>query len=223
MWAKKHEKCVKCGTIKKRHVGKGLCVLCYYKIWSLKWYYNHPEECKERVKKYRKLNLEKDKETKKKYYQRNSIKLREYKKEKYYSNSRKYRMETKEYNKKHPEKKKENSFKRYYSDIHYRLKCSVSRAINKKLHFRFSSKKGKSTFSFLPYTVDDLTQYLENLFKPGMNWTNYGEWHIDHKIPDCSFNYKNVEDEEFQKCWALENLQPLWAEENLKKARKLEQ
>lgn len=53
-----------------------------------------------------------------------------------------------------------------------------------------------------------------------MSWDNYGEWHIDHKIPDCKFNYISVNDKEFQKCWALKNLQPLWAIENLRKGSK---
>jgi len=81
------------------------------------------------------------------------------------------------------------------------------------------SKGGKSTFSFLPYTVDDLIKHLKSKFKDGMSWKNYGKWHIDHIKPDCSFDYKSVEDEEFQKCWALDNLQPLWAIDNFRKNR----
>lgn len=87
------------------------------------------------------------------------------------------------------------------------------------------SKEGKTTWSFLPYTVDELIRHLENLFEPWMNWDNWGigkgKWNIDHKKPDSLFNYKSVEDEEFQKCWALENLQPLDAIENIKKGNKI--
>ena len=85
-----------------------------------------------------------------------------------------------------------------------------------------SSKDGKSTWDFLPYTADELIQHLENLFQSGMTWQNYGlyGWHIDHKRPDCSFDYKSVDDEEFQKCWALDNLQPLWAIDNIRKGGK---
>ena len=54
-----------------------------------------------------------------------------------------------------------------------------------------------------------------------MNWNNYGKWHIDHVRPDRSFNYKSVKDKEFQECWALKNLQPLWAIDNLKKGGKI--
>ena len=28
-------------------------------------------------------------------------------------------------------------------------------------------------------------------------------------------------DEEFMKCWSLENLQPMWAEENIRKSNKI--
>ena len=54
-----------------------------------------------------------------------------------------------------------------------------------------------------------------------MSWENYGSyWHIDHIKPDSRFIYESVEDIEFKKCWALSNLQPLKAEDNLKKSNK---
>jgi len=53
-----------------------------------------------------------------------------------------------------------------------------------------------------------------------MTWANYGEWHIDHKRPISSFNIVSVDCKEFGECWALENLQPLWADENLRKSNK---
>jgi hypothetical protein len=107
--------------------------------------------------------------------------------------------------------------KQYLSIPRNKLRYAISIAVNKKLRKRLLTKNGKGTFSFVPYTIDDLMKHLEFKFKPGMTWSNYGKWHIDHKKADCWFNYKSVEDEEFQKCWALDNLQPLWAEENLKK------
>lgn len=48
----------------------------------------------------------------------------------------------------------------------------------------------------------------------------YG-WHIDHKLPVASFNFDSPEHLDFKKCWALENLQPLWAKENISKGAKV--
>ncbi len=44
------------------------------------------------------------------------------------------------------------------------------------------------------------------------------KWHIDHITPKSHFNYKTPEDKE---CWALENLQPLEAIENMRKYNKV--
>lgn len=51
-----------------------------------------------------------------------------------------------------------------------------------------------------------------------MTWDNYGSWHLDHVVPNASFNYASMDDQEFLSCWALSNLRPLWSEENLSKS-----
>ena len=51
-----------------------------------------------------------------------------------------------------------------------------------------------------------------------MNWDNYGQWYIDHIIPKAAFNITSPYCDDFKKCWALDNLQPLWAENNIKKS-----
>jgi hypothetical protein len=63
--------------------------------------------------------------------------------------------------------------------------------------------------------------HLESQFKDTMSWDNYGEWHVDHKLPITSFNIEEMRDKEFMKCWALENLQPMWGEENIRKSNKI--
>lgn len=71
--------------------------------------------------------------------------------------------------------------------------------------------KYKSTFKILGYTLDELMIHLEKQFTDGMNWDNYGEWHVDHRIPMTKFNFTSIDDNEFKLCWSLENLRPLWA------------
>jgi hypothetical protein len=40
-------------------------------------------------------------------------------------------------------------------------------------------------------------KYLEKLFQEGMNWENYGEWHVDHIIPidyfTKNFDFNDIE------------------------------
>jgi hypothetical protein len=85
-------------------------------------------------------------------------------------------------------------------------------------------RKGwRNTFALLGYTVEELRAHLEAKFKPGMTWDNYGRygWHVDHRRPLASFDYKTPECPSFKEAWALENLQPLWAQENISKGAKI--
>lgn len=84
----------------------------------------------------------------------------------------------------------------------------------------FSITKG--FWSSVGYTRDDLAIHLEKQFTKGMGWDNMREWHIDHIIPVKVFNFSSMDDNEFKACWALSNLRPLWAKENLLKNAKLE-
>ena len=72
-------------------------------------------------------------------------------------------------------------------------------------------------FEGLSFTMEELRTHLENQFDDWMNWDNHGLWHIDHIKPVASFDFTSMEDEDFKKCWALENLQPLKDTENMRK------
>ena len=111
----------------------------------------------------------------------------------------------------------------------------IRRRIGKGLRDSLNSRNGRlaknnTTFGLLPYTKEELILHLESLFdKPKWNgyqwvddivdlsWDNIGEWHIDHIRPVASFNYDSTEHPDFKKCWALNNLQPLWAVDNMSK------
>jgi hypothetical protein len=76
-------------------------------------------------------------------------------------------------------------------------------------------------FEILQYSPEQLATHLEKQFSEGMTWENYGDWHVDHKTPITAFNFQEIGDNEFMKCWCLENLQPMWADENIKKSNKI--
>jgi hypothetical protein len=58
--------------------------------------------------------------------------------------------------------------------------------------------------------------YIESLFKEGMTWDNYGEWHLDHITP---ISWANSE-EEIYKLNHYSNFQPLWSIDNLSKGNR---
>jgi hypothetical protein len=116
------------------------------------------------------------------------------------------------------------------SDPSFRLKSIVSTRIFKVLKKQNSSKNNESCSKYLPYTFDELRVHLESLFEEWMNWNNYGRygldgwidddittwtWTIDHVIPQSKLPYTSMDDDNFNKCWALENLRPLSAKQNV--------
>jgi len=105
---------------------------------------------------------------------------------------------------------------KYRLDKRYNIRTRISASIRHAL-----KKKRAGVFRHLPYDVNTLVSHLERQFKPGMGWHNMSEWHIDHIIPVSHFSFSSVTDTEFLQCYALENLQPLWAHENMRKGNKL--
>lgn len=79
------------------------------------------------------------------------------------------------------------------------------------------NKAGAPWESLVGFTLAELMAHLEAQFVDGMTWETYGKWHIDHKRPVVSFEFSSPTDEGFKQCWALSNLQPLWAADNIKK------
>lgn len=60
--------------------------------------------------------------------------------------------------------------------------------------------------------------WLQEHFQPGMAWTNYGSWHIDHALPVACFDTTDP-----LQCLVMchyTNLQPLWGHQNLAKGSK---
>ena len=111
--------------------------------------------------------------------------------------------------------------KRKKTDLSFKIGRNVGKSI--QFHVR-GGKNNRHWKDLLGYTFEDLRIHLESKFEDGMNWDNYGlyGWHMDHIRPVSSFNFKSkLDTEKIKECWGLENLQPLWAKDNLNKGAKL--
>ncbi len=108
--------------------------------------------------------------------------------------------------------------------IDYRLNNAMSTYIHAILR---GQKAGRKWAALVGYTADELRARLEDQFEPWMTWDNWGvindkrrTWNIDHIRPVSSFNITSAECEDFKQCWALTNLMPLDAFENVSKGNK---
>jgi hypothetical protein len=170
------------------------------KITALSYRETHRKEIKaylkhnkKKIKKYAKLYRMLNKEKREAYLDRS--------RDKRYSYNKKWKSQN------------------YKTNPMFKLTCSIRTAIGKSLK---GNKNGRHWELLVGYTLDKLKKHLENLFVDNMSWNNYGKdgWWIDHKIPVSVFNFTDPKHEDFKKCWALKNLQPMWAEENRSKSNK---
>ena len=163
----------------------------------------------------------------KKYYKENKETLLSYQKS-YYNENKEYVINREKVRQKeNPElsilkekkrrEKRKKYFVEYYNkrrqfDILFKISGNLRNRINK-----FIKNKSKSTEKITGLSYVKLKEHLENQFFEGMTWDNYGDWHIDHIIPLSSAKTE----EEIYKLCHYTNLQPLWAEDNLKKSNKI--
>lgn len=167
-------------------------------------------DCRKKIRKEQKKIY--DKIYHKKYYQICKEQLK------------KYREQTKEhkrlydinYKQKNKSKRNKYEMEKRNRDINYKLKCYLRARVNNALK---GNPKLSTTMKLVGCSIEQLKKHLEKQFKKGMNWNNWGEWHVDHIKPCCSFDFSKISEQ--AKCFHYSNLQPLWAEENLRKHSKI--
>lgn len=223
------KKCSKCQEYKD--------VSCFYKNKNKKDGYGY--YCKECFKEYRKKWAKKNRDKvngyRKNWADRNKDKIEEYGKYQYEKNKEKWMKRIRKWQEQNPEKvyqykkidRERNGRERARKNQRKRLsfpKGRIDHSISSAIHKTIGAKKaGRKWEELVGYSVEDLMNHLEKQFDENMTWENYGSyWHIDHIIPKCYFKYDTPEDEEFKKCWSLENLQPLEAKQNFIKNNKLQ-
>jgi hypothetical protein len=65
------------------------------------------------------------------------------------------------------------------------------------------------------YEIADLYAHLSRLMPDGYSWQERSKWHVDHIVPRSAFKVSQVKE-----CFALSNLRPIPAQENLRKGSK---
>lgn len=192
------------------------CKLCnskktkQYRIKHKKTYEDYLNKSKEKIslyqKEYGKTNKEKNLIYKKSYYNNNRNEILLKNKEYHKNNREKIRITKKNYVK-----------NRKNTDILFYIKHILRKRIYNFLKTK-GIKKNIKTCEIIGCSPDFLKSYIENLFTDGMCWGLIGKFiHIDHIIPLSSAKTE----EEIYKLCHYTNLQPLWAEDNIKKGCKI--
>ena len=119
-------------------------------------------------------------------------------------------------------KNKQKIMKYQHKWVRAKAKADVIFRISLTMKARLRSLINTNNHSFwklVGYNSIELRQHLEKQFDSKMSWENYGVhgWHIDHKVPTSMAKTK----EEIIILFALDNLQPLWAKDNIKKSNKV--
>ena len=90
----------------------------------------------------------------------------------------------------------------------------ISSLIRNSTKHNYKNTKSKD---ILGINIENFKIYIENQFKDGMSWNNYGKWQLDHKVPISIANNK----EEFYKLNHYTNFRPRWKIDNIKKSNKI--
>ncbi len=204
------------------------------KEYNKKWNEENPERCRDhnrryreanrdllnkKARTYREANLEKCREASRVWDEANPEKKRENRQRQYEKNREQAKEYAKKWLKANPAKRKEQRQKevcKRRKDPKVRLNRAVSGGIWRCLKDG-GGKGGRHWEDLVGWTSQQLRNRLVQLFQHGMTWDNYGEWHVDHVVPISAFNFTKPEHIDFKKCWAIENLQPAWAKDNLQK------
>jgi DNA-nicking Smr family endonuclease len=173
------------------------------KKWDAAYYASHRKQSIERSRNYQKQNPDKRNRISQKWYSNNTERAK--------SNTQKWKKEN-------PEKRKAGYKRRRLNKQHDPLYCAKLRlrqAVYDSFK-RISKNKPTNTLNLLGCTWEEAKAHIESLFREGMNWETRHEWHIDHIRPVSSFT-----EDELHLMNKIENLQPLWATDDLKKSDKM--
>lgn len=175
--------------------------------YKKQWYQKNKERLLKKQKEYNEVNKDKVTDYQSEYRDSHRSEMAAVRKEYYIKNKDQILK-----------KNQKRDLARRRVDPAYKLRKNCSTMIWQALQ---EKKGGLSILKFLPYSMEALKSHLESQFDEKMTWENYGSyWHIDHIIPQSKLPYTSMQDENFLKCWSLNNLRPLEAIQNIRKSNK---
>ena len=157
------------------------------------YHQKYKEERNAYLRAYSQKHKEKRREQNKIYYQEKGLEA-----------SRQYRIKNKEVIKVREAKRRKTP--------EYKLRKAVISAFE-----RIKQNKPANTLKLLGCSWQQAKAHIESLWQEGMTWENHSPagWHIDHIRPVSSFG-----EDELHLMNKIENLQPLWWQDNLSKSNK---
>lgn len=193
------------------------------------WARNHPEAAKAIDRRTREKNKDARKARAAAWYAKNAERLKEKAHHRFESKKTEIMKKQREYAGKNKARIKEASRRRqprfnklrrekYRNNPSYRLRSIVGSRISNLVSQRRADKAGR-TMVLIGCDIEFLRGYLQARFLKGMSWENYGEWHIDHRIPCAKFDLR--EPEQQRQCFHYSNLRPMWGPDNLAKGGKM--
>ena len=87
--------------------------------------------------------------------------------------------------------------------------------VRHRIYTALKNEKEMSSKEYLGCNIKTFKKHIEQQFTEGMSWENYGEWHIDHKIP---LKYNKPSLKEVAQRRQYTNTQLMWASENMSKS-----
>ena len=164
---------------------------------------------------------------KKKYNQENKIEKMSKRKIYYRNNRDRIIAKNSSYKREHREQINKKIKERRKNDPIFKIREAIRSSVKVALR---RLKNGKSINKYLPYSIIELKQHLESQFESWISWNNWGKynsknwndqdpttwtWQLDHIIPQSDLPYTSMLDENFKKCWSLDNLRPYSAKQNI--------
>ena len=97
----------------------------------------------------------------------------------------------------------------------------LAQTVRNRVRQALQSDKEPSSQDYLGFDINTFRAHLESPFKESMSWDNYGNWHIDHRVPlRYKLDEKTPTLEEVVQRLHYTNTQPLWAGENIAKGNR---